>query len=269
MLNQIRRLVEPRPRSSKSDTGAAPVLVSLREPISHYYRNMVKIGLGGTGVVYRASRERDGVVIALKAIRLDDLPAAAREIAFSRQMTQCTDREGRELCAFARSYRVLNAPLNSDPGAERALWVEMEYVQGKPLSELVQSIRSKPWTLDRAYQMSLPLLHTTRWFHDHGLLHRDLHADNVLYDATKGKLVFIDFGDACEDRDCHEHDKSWDTLVLNEDTQLLRILYQLVKPNIKLLQQWSAEQTDAQARRYAKAMTQVARGEHVGLESFE
>jgi predicted Ser/Thr protein kinase len=136
-----------------------------------------RLGKGGMGVVYLASRKSESV--ALKVIRdslIDDESEATR---FSREVATL------EQISSANVARIV------DSGVEDGrAWFAAEFVNGPNLSELVNDKGSLEedqwWDLARGLLNGLADVHTT------GTIHRDIKPANLIIAETGPKL--IDFG---------------------------------------------------------------------------
>lgn len=179
------------------------------------FRVLEKVGGGGMGVVYRASQESLGRVVALKVLRSEHLWFAGAR-----------DRFRREAEAIARLAHPAIVPLYSFGEADGVPYLAMEFVRGASLATIVSGFRARdPSSLDgadlkRALAASLgngpgprgdPLgLYGGTWSdacarigaavaealehaHERGVLHRDLKPSNVML-AEDGRILLVDFG---------------------------------------------------------------------------
>ncbi len=143
------------------------------------YRIEAKVGEGGMGVVFKATRP-DGRVVALKLLS----PACARDTAFLKRFF----REAENL----KSVRHPNVAAFEELGHEGlAYYIAMEYVDGLALDLHVQDRRPLPE--ERAFGFALEIARALEAVHAHGIVHRDVKPANVL--VTKaGTLKLVDFG---------------------------------------------------------------------------
>jgi len=136
-----------------------------------------RLGAGGMGVVYLASRKSDSV--ALKVIReslIDDEVEASR---FTREISTL------EKIQSPHVARILETGID-----DGRAWFAVEFVNGPNLSELVQD--KGPLDEGRWWELAHGLLRGLSDVHDAGVLHRDIKPANVIMAATGPKL--IDFG---------------------------------------------------------------------------
>src|ERR1700693_2760450 len=148
------------------------------QTISHY-RVLEKIGAGGMGEVYRAHDVQLGRDVALKV-----LPA----------QLLADDSARRLLIREARTASSLNHPnicTIHDVGKTGGQnYIVMEYVKGRPLSELVGEggLPEEKVVLYGA-QICDGLAHA----HEHGVIHRDLKTSNIMI-TPEGRAKVLDFG---------------------------------------------------------------------------
>jgi eukaryotic-like serine/threonine-protein kinase len=135
-----------------------------------------EIGSGGMGTVYRAQDRRLGRTVAVKLLS----PAVARDTEFERRL----EREGRALALLNHPHIVTIHELGREDDQS---YLVMEYVEGRPLSELI------PLPLERALDIVRQLCEALSYAHRHGVVHRDLKPQNVL--IMEGDQVKVtDFG---------------------------------------------------------------------------
>ncbi|WP_134739636.1 serine/threonine-protein kinase [Nocardioides sp. 503] len=150
------------------------------EPIGGRYRVEREVGRGGMGSVWLAHDERLGRAVALKRVgRLpgESLPHLARAM-----------RE-------ARSSAALNHPnvVSVYDAVEEGdhLWLVMEYVPGRTLSELVAD--EGPLPPDRVARIGAQVADGLAVAHAAGTVHRDVKPGNVLV-GDDGTAKISDFG---------------------------------------------------------------------------
>ena len=141
------------------------------------------IASGGMGDVYRGHAIETGDQVAIKVMR-SDLADNAMALALFRKEASALHYIHHE--AVVRYYVVSN-----DPGTRRH-YLAMEFVDGKPLSDL---LRQGPLCFDEVCLLQQRLAAGLDAAHQHGIIHRDLSPDNVLIpsgDVSRAKI--IDFG---------------------------------------------------------------------------
>lgn len=140
------------------------------------------VGVGGGGVVYRATRRSDGTLVALKLGRFDTVEARRRWT--------------REVGSLSRVSHPRVASLIEQgvvKGTDFA-YVATRFVDGPTLEAW---LRTKGW-LDRptGCRMVLQVLEGLAEVHRVGLVHRDVKATNVIVETVEGlrSAVLVDFG---------------------------------------------------------------------------
>lgn len=144
------------------------------------YRIVEKIGEGGMGAVYRAVDEMLERDVAIKAIR----PALARE-------PEIVERFRSEAKILARVNHPAIATIYSFFHDSDELFLAMEYVRGRTLSEVLQADGALPWR--RAVPLLVSALEGIEQAHRAGIVHRDLKPDNLML-TEAGTLKVMDFG---------------------------------------------------------------------------
>jgi serine/threonine protein kinase len=146
------------------------------------YTIEAKIGEGGMGAVYRATRATaPGRVFAIKVLRsAEDEP------------TQ------KELARFAREIKALSAA-TEHPNVVRILggsadpkqpWIAMELVAGESLEKLAGGAPLEP---ARAARIVCDVCDAVAFVHEKGIVHRDLKPANILIEENDNPRV-CDFG---------------------------------------------------------------------------
>jgi Tol biopolymer transport system component len=176
----LRREVESLLRYGEKTGGfleiAAPLETGQR--ISHY-EIQGKVGVGGMGAVYRAYDSQLRRPVALKVLP----PAYAADPERRDRLL----REARAASALDHPNIVSIFEVGSDGGVD---FIAMEFVEGKPLSELIPS-KGLPvgQVLDYAIQIAGALAKA----HSAGVVHRDLKPVNVMV-TSDGVVKLLDFG---------------------------------------------------------------------------
>lgn len=137
-----------------------------------------RLGEGGMGVVYRASRD-DGDDVAIKVLR----PHIAHDPDARRRLS-------REVQTLSRVHHPnVAAVLDADVDGP-APYVVTEYVPGIPLDDLVAE--RGPLRPDELVALGTGLYEALEAIHHQGIVHRDLKPGNVM--MVDGHPVVIDFG---------------------------------------------------------------------------
>ena len=135
-----------------------------------------RIAGGGMGDVWKAHDSRLQRPVAIKILK-DQSPDAATRIL-----------------AEARAASALNHPhictIYEAGEADGRSFIAMEYVHGKPLSELVPA---GGMAADDVIRYGIQIAQALEHAHEHGIVHRDLKGPNVIVTAA-GQVKLIDFG---------------------------------------------------------------------------
>jgi eukaryotic-like serine/threonine-protein kinase len=150
------------------------------------YRILELVGVGGMGMVYRATDEQLGLTVAVKVLR----PDLARDGRWLERFKQ-------EL-VLARQVSHPHVVRIHDLGGDGDLaFLTMDFVPGRPLGDLLaEETRLAP---ERAVAIARQLALALEAAHRAGVVHRDLKPGNVLVDESGGSLrvAITDFGIAC------------------------------------------------------------------------
>ena len=150
----------------------------IAEALGHY-RILRPLGKGGMGEVYAARDTRLGRNVALKV-----LPQA---MAGDPQRRDRFEHEARAVAALNHPSIVT---LHSVEEADGVLFLTMELIEGRPLSELIPS---QGMDLDAFLKVAVPLAEALSAAHRRGIVHRDLKPANVMV-TVEGRIKVLDFG---------------------------------------------------------------------------
>lgn len=138
-----------------------------------------KLGEGGMGAVYEAVDRRLERRVAVKVLR-DQF--AADEERHKRFL-----QEARTAAAVSHANIAVIHQIDEDEGVT---FIAMEFIEGKPLRELIQAgAIAMPDAIRIAREISQGLAKA----HESGIVHRDLKPDNVMV-ADDGAVKILDFG---------------------------------------------------------------------------
>jgi transposase-like protein len=146
--------------------------------ISHY-RILAKLGEGGMGEVYRARDTKLDREIAIKV-----LPP---ELAWDPERLERFEREAKAVAALNHPNIVTIYSVEDSDGVH---FITMELVEGRTLAEIVTTAG---FSLDRFFDLALPLADAVSSAHSKGVVHRDLKPANIMLDQ-EGRLKILDFG---------------------------------------------------------------------------
>ncbi len=160
--------------------GGAAVLEPGQTLASRYEIKSV-LGVGGMGMVYKASDRELGEVIAIKTLKPDVV----------RQDASALDRFKTEI-KLARKIAHRNVVRTYDLGETGGVYfITMEFVDGKPLKELIVSRERLPVSV--VLSIGKQLCRALEVAHDEGIIHRDVKPQNMVVQPD-GVLKVMDFG---------------------------------------------------------------------------
>ena len=148
-------------------------------PVVSHYRLLEPLGSGGMGVVYRAEDTALGRTVALKFLPPTIIHDARQTGRFREEARTASALNHPNICTI---YEV---------GEENGeLFIAMEYVEGRPLSEFIrEGGMATSSVLRYGRQMAGALEHA----HARGVIHRDLKPLNIVI-TPEGDAKILDFG---------------------------------------------------------------------------
>ncbi len=148
------------------------------------YRIQACIGEGGMGRVYRATHHRMSREFAVKVLFGEHAAEADMQARFKREA---------EAACQLRHPNVVSV-LDSGETAEGLLYLVMDWVDGRSLVDIIS--KEGPMANDRAIELTRQIADGLAHAHSHGLVHRDLKAENVLIaEENTGEVAnIVDFG---------------------------------------------------------------------------
>ncbi|MFJ9038758.1 tetratricopeptide repeat protein [Streptomyces sp. NPDC102406] len=151
------------------------------------YRLLEQIGRGGMGEVWRARDESLGRHVAVKCLK----PLGPqRDQSFTRVLRERFRREAR--VAAALQHRGITV-VHDFGEYDGILYLVMELLEGKNLSELLEANRHHPLPVDDIVDMAGQIADALAYTHDQGIVHRDLKPANIVRLAD-GTAKICDFG---------------------------------------------------------------------------
>ncbi len=132
------------------------------------------------GIVFRAVRNGAGSVVALKVLK--------RELAEDEVFKQ---RFGQEARAAAEVEHPNLVPILESGEAEGRPYLAVRFAEGGTLEERLQA--DGPLGLEQTLRLAGQLAAGLDALHDAGLVHRDMKASNIVFDAERNGML-TDFG---------------------------------------------------------------------------
>jgi serine/threonine-protein kinase len=144
------------------------------------YRLEAPLGEGGMGIVFRALRESDGLVVALKVLR----PELDHDEVFRRRFVH----EARAAGEVQHRHLV---PIVDAGEADGRSYLAVAFVDGRTLEETLR--RDGPLPIDAVVRLVRHVGSGLDALHQSGIVHRDVKPSNVLIDE-RGSAMLTDFG---------------------------------------------------------------------------
>jgi len=147
------------------------------------YHILERLGEGGMATVYKAFDTRLEADVAIKVIRMDELPPKVLDRALKRFA-----REAKALARLTHPniVRVIDAGEH-----EGAPYLVMPYLPGGNLKQVLRERGQLPW--QEALQLLIPVARALGYAHRQGMIHRDVKPSNILI-TEDGELILTDFG---------------------------------------------------------------------------
>jgi serine/threonine protein kinase len=151
----------------------------MQVPYLERYEILQTLGQGGMGVVYLARQKKLDRLVAIKAIS----PYLAQE-------PEVRERFAAEASVLARLSHPNIVTLYDYIEEPDALYLVMEYVEGKPLSEI---LKAGPLPLESIRKYFHQILDAFAYAHSKGIIHRDIKPSNIII-TPEGQVKILDFG---------------------------------------------------------------------------
>jgi serine/threonine-protein kinase len=176
------------PGGSVRHAAATDERLRIGQKVSGRYRVERELGEGGMGVVYLVADEQvSGETFAIKVLK-----AAVDAGALS-----LLREEVRKTRKLSHPNIVNVHSVNVDAGRP---YVLMEYLEGKPLSALLDEEFGRGMPFSRAWPIIEDVAAALGNAHDHNVIHSDLKPANIFV-TTSGRTKLLDFGIANVSRD--------------------------------------------------------------------
>jgi serine/threonine-protein kinase len=155
-------------------------LDALRRATGTRYRVHKRLGTGGMAHVYAASHAVLGRPLVIKVL----LSHLARE-------PEMRERFRREAEAAAQLSHPHICPILDYGETEDSVWLVLPYLSGGSAADVL--VRDRVFAPDRAAAVCAQVASALDYAHRHGVVHRDIKPDNILFDEDGHSLV-TDFG---------------------------------------------------------------------------
>jgi adenylate cyclase len=183
---------DTRVRPGGSETAGPDEKLAIGERLSGRYRMERELGEGGMGVVYLATDEQVvGETFAIKVLK----------VGLDPQALELLRDEVRKTRKLSHPNIVDVHSVNVDG---RKLYVLMEYLEGKSLSELLEQEFGRGMAFSHAWPIIEDVGAALGYAHDHNVIHSDLKPANIFL-TTAGRTKLLDFGIARVSRGAPPH----------------------------------------------------------------
>src|SRR4051812_5165456 len=168
---------------NRRPTGGLSALTAAPPEIAGYKIERL-IGEGGFGQVWRATRDGDGALVAIKILHLELIRSHDAIVRFEREL-EATER---------LNHRHVVRALDHGTLSDGRPYLVLEYIEGPSLRDVIHERGALPPT--EVLEILEPLCDALQLAHDAGLVHRDVKASNVIIARKDGALrpVLLDFG---------------------------------------------------------------------------
>ncbi|NNF03682.1 MAG: serine/threonine-protein kinase [Rhodothermales bacterium] len=152
--------------------------------LSHY-RIDAELGRGGMGIVYRATDLKLDRTVALKLLPVSTLINESDRSRFYREARAAASLHHPNIASVFEIDEV-----EPDGGGERRPFIAMEYVDGRPLDQV---IADGPLKLADAVRIGTQIAEALKMAHANDVVHRDIKSANIML-TSDGQAKVLDFG---------------------------------------------------------------------------
>lgn len=139
-----------------------------------------RIGVGGMGIVYRATYTKNGAPVALKILSPDVSDTESLQKRFEREISILKKLQHPNIVRYYGGGKF---------GAQR--FYAMELIAGGSLEDYLKIKGKLPW--EEALEITMQIAKALEHAHDAGIVHRDLKPANLLR-TKEGQIKLTDFG---------------------------------------------------------------------------
>ena len=144
------------------------------------YEIKEKIGAGGTSIVYKGQDMSLGRSVTIKILR--------EEFAHDSEFVRRFQHEAHAVASLSHG----NIVGIYDVGFQDNMhYIVMEFVEGETLKQNIA--RRGPLPVEETVSIMYQILDGIEYAHEHGIIHRDIKAQNILF-ANDGRVKVTDFG---------------------------------------------------------------------------
>lgn len=151
-------------------------IVNSKENPKDIYKLGRKLGQGASGTVYEAVDQRNGNMVAIKQICMED---QERKDLIATEVCIMSETKQENIVKFIDSFIV-----------DGSLWVVMELMKGGSLTDIIED---NEFSEGQVAAIAKETLLALAYLHDKALIHRDIKSDNILID-NDGHVKLTDFG---------------------------------------------------------------------------
>lgn len=142
------------------------------------YEDIVKVGEGGMGAIYKARDKILGRSIALKVIRSE---FTADEEALARFIREAQSASALQHPGVTTIY---------DISTEEPVYIAMELVEG---GDMFEKYGGKMMDIKKFLSVAIDICNALNAAHEQGIVHRDIKLENIML-TKEGKIKIADFG---------------------------------------------------------------------------
>lgn len=139
-----------------------------------------RIGVGGMGIVYRATYTKNGAPVALKVLSPEVSDSESLQLRFEREIAILKKLQHPNIVRYYGGGRF---------GAQR--FYAMELIAGGSVEDYLKKKGKLPW--EEALEITMQVAKALEHAHEAGIVHRDLKPANLLM-TKDGQIKLTDFG---------------------------------------------------------------------------